>query len=208
MHVIIPDLTGPRGCGCQCCSPDKGSSVTCVCTIPFLIYFCTAKTVILHFLYKKTCGRQHMQWTLIKMHVRLLLSQHPQWGPGLEAWYYSITCKLVFDGKQYDNCPRKNCLHEKMWWTLTSVSPFPTFSSRGEPQWVFEILHRAAHPQGHHFPSHPMWAGASAFLLWLHYAVNKQQSFLRYCNLSSCTFPWSRWSPLPLTQDNATKKSG
>ena len=123
-------------------------------------------TVILHFLDVRRYGRKHMQLTLIKMHIlaagvtAFTVETRPG---GLIFACYSVTCKfmlnaMILGGKQYDNYPRKNCLHKKVWCMFPSLSlPPPYFNRRGETSCrYFEPLHTEQPiPKGTIFPALP-----------------------------------------------------
>lgn len=132
----------PEGFICQCCSPDKGSSVTYICSFfPYML--CIATTVILCFLDLRRFGRKHVQLILIKMQILAagitVFTVETKPGGLIFAFAcHSVTCKfmlnaMVFGGKQCDSYPRKKLSAQKgMAHISRPVSPSPYFNSRGE----------------------------------------------------------------------------
>lgn len=128
----------PEGRICQCCSPDKGSSITYICSFfPYIL--CIATTAILRFLDLRRFGRKHVQVILIKMHILaagvMVLTVETKPG-GLMFACHSVTCEfmpnaMLFGGKQYDSYPRKKfvCTKRCSAHFPLPVSPFPIWSS-------------------------------------------------------------------------------
>lgn len=131
----------PEGRICQCRSPDKGSSITYICSF-FPYALCIATTVILRFFDLRRFERKHVQLVLIKMHILAAggAAFTAETRPGdLMFARHSVTCKftlnaVIFGGKQYENFLRKYCLHRKAWCTFpSSLPPFPPhFNSSDE----------------------------------------------------------------------------
>lgn len=110
----------PEGLICHCCSPDKGSSITYICSF-FPCILCIDTTVILCFLRLRRCRRKHVQLILIKMRTLAagVTAFTVETRPGdLRVARHSVTRTfmpnaVIFGGKRHGNYSRKKTVCTK-----------------------------------------------------------------------------------------------